>query len=193
MSQPRHRELMTAAIERDAEAQGALLAGDRDAARVAFRSAADLYRRSWLESPPRSYGRLVGMLKSAILAGDAAAAAAFAREALADEKAVADSPTASYARALSALIAGDDADARKWSEEMACGGDAFERAACAITALALRDGHAYNVAVGDVVRDFEGRQSHLTGVQIADTAVMLERLAAARGMASEIESPLMPP
>ncbi len=190
---PPHQELMRAAIERDAEAQGALLAGDRDAAVAVFHSAADLYRASWEASPPRSYGRLVGMLKSSILAGDATDAAAFARDALGDEEAVAGSPTASYARALSALITGDDPDARRWSEEMARGGDAFERTARALTALALRDGSAYTAAVGDVVRDFELRESHLTGVKIADTAVMLERLAAARGMAAGFESPLMPP
>ena len=188
-----HRELMRAAIERDADAQEALLADDREAARAAFRSAADLYRRSWEESPPRSYGRLVGMLKSSILAGDAGASAAFAREALADDEVVAASPTASYARALCALVTGEDSNARRWSEAMAMGGEAFERTARAITALALRDGRAYTAAVGDVVRDFEQRESHLTGVNIADTALMLERLAAARGMASGIESPLMPP
>lgn len=184
---------MRAAIERDAEAQEALLADHREAARTAFRSAADLYRRSWEESPPSSYGRLVGMLKSSILAGDPGAAAAFARDALADDEAVAASPTASYARALCALVVGDDSGARRWGEAMATGGEAFERTARAITALALRDGRSYTAALGDVVRDFEQRQSHLTGVKIADTALMLERLAAARGMASGIESPLMPP
>lgn len=189
---PPHRELMRAAIERDAEAQGALLAGDRDAALAAFRSAADLYRRSWEESPPRSYGRLVGMLKSSILAGEAIAPAAFARDALADEEAVAASPTASYARALAALIAGDDADARRWSEAMAAGGDAFERTARAIGSLAARDHHAYRAALGEIVHDFERRSGHLTGVAIADTALMLERLAADRGMAAEVDSPLLP-
>src|SRR5690242_12082044 len=186
VSTPPHRELMSAAIEGDAEAQEALLAGDREAARAGFRSAADLYRRSWEESPPRSYGRLVGMLKSSILAGDTGAAATFARKALADDEAVAASPTASYARALCALVAGDDSEARTWSEAMATGGESFERTARAITALALCDGPAYTAAIGDVVHDFEQRQNHLTGVKIADTALMLERLAAARGMASGI-------
>jgi hypothetical protein len=183
---------MRAAIERDAEAQGALLAGDRDAALAAFRSAADLYRRSWEHASPSSYGRLVGMLKSSILAGDATAAAAFARAALADEDPVTASPTAAYARALAALIAGDDADARSWSKEMAAGRDAFERTARAIVALAGRDESAYAAALREIVRDFEQRQGHLTGVAIADTALMLERLAAARGMASGIDSQLLP-
>jgi hypothetical protein len=187
-----HRELMRAAIERDAEAQEALLAGRRDAAIGAFGSAADLYRRSWEESPPRSYGRLVGMLKSSILAGEATAAAAFVRGQLADEEAVAGSPTASYARALAALIEGDDADARRWSEAMAADGEAFERTARAIAALAARDGQAYRAALGEIVHDFERRSGHLTGVAIADTALMLERLAADRGMSAEVDSPLLP-
>jgi hypothetical protein len=190
--EPAHRELMRAAIDRDAEAQEALLAGHRGVAVAAFRSAADLYRRSWAQSPPRSYGRLVGMLKSSIFAGDATAAATFAREALGDEEEVAGSPTAAYARALCGLIEADDADARRWSEAMAAGGDAFERTARAISALAARDEGAYAAAVGEIVRDFEQRQSHLTGVEIADTAAMLERLAAARGMTAGIDSPLLP-
>ena len=183
---------MTAAIERDTEAHRALLAGEGDAALAAFGSAADLYRRSWMQSPPRSYGRLVGMLKSSILAGDASAAAAFARKALADEDPVTASPTAAYARALAALIAGDDAEARSWSKEMSAGGDAFERTARAIVALVGRDESAYAGALREIVRDFEQRQGHLTGVAIADTALMLEQLAAARGMSAGIESPLLP-
>jgi hypothetical protein len=60
---------MTAAVERDGEGQRALLAGDRDAARSAFTAAADLYRQSWEVAPATAYGRLVGMLKAAVLAG----------------------------------------------------------------------------------------------------------------------------
>jgi len=189
---PAHRDLMRAAIERDAEAQEALLGGDRETALAAFRSAADLYRRSWVQSPPGSYGRLVGMLKSSILAGEAAAAAAFARDALADEETVAGSPTASYARALAALISDDDSDAHRWSEAMGAGGDAFERTARAIAALAARDEHAYRAALNEIVRDFEQRQGHLTGVAIADTALMLERVASDREMAAGLPSPLLP-
>ena len=41
--------------------------------------------------------------------------------------------------------------------------------------------------------DFAGRDAHLTGVAIADTAVMLEAFAAPRGMAANPPSPLLPP
>jgi hypothetical protein len=42
------------------------------------------------------------------------------------------------------------------------------------------------------VADFEGREQHLTGVPIADTVLMLERFANARGMASRPVSALLP-
>ena len=66
------------------------------------------------------------------------------------------------------------------------------RAAAAIDALAAGDTAAYGDAVAAIVADFEGRDEHLTGVAIADTALMLERLAEARGMASRPSSPLLP-
>ena len=44
-----------------------------------------------------------------------------------------------------------------------------------------------------IVRDFEGRDAHLTGVPVADTAMLMEALAAPRGLAAHPASPLMPP
>ena len=186
-----HRELMAAAIERDGAGQRALFAGDIDAARAAFAQAADLYRRSWKSAPPGSYGRLVGMLKSAVLAGGGEAEAAYAREALGGEDR--PSPAAAYALAIAALIGGDDAAARRFSEAMRPGLEAFVRAADAVDALAAGDQDAYDAALGAIVRDFEQRAEHLTGVPIADTALMLQRLAEPRGMAARIGSPVLPP
>ena len=60
---------MIGAIARDGVAQRALFDGDAPAARAAFAQAADLYRRSREAAPAESYGRLVGMLKSAVLDG----------------------------------------------------------------------------------------------------------------------------
>lgn len=186
----RHQELLTEAIDRDGAGQRALFAGDAESARAAFREAADLYRRSWEEAPPRSYGRLVGVLKSAVLAGDGDGEAAYARHALAGE--AQDSPTAAYAQALAALIDGDDGAAAEASERMRGGSDAFDRTAEAIAALAARDRPRYTVALERIVRDFEQRVDHLTGVAVADTALMLERLAARRALASDLRSEVLP-
>jgi hypothetical protein len=189
----RHQELLTAAIERDGEGQQALMAGDAPAAREAFLSAANLYRQSWDQAPPRSYGRLVGMLKAAVLSGDDPSAAAdYARAGLDQDPDAGGSPTASYALALAALIAADDDEAAKRAEVMRGGSDAFDRTASAIAALAAADRAAYAAAVGDIVRDFEQRSAHLTGVAIADTALVLERLAAPRGMTAGVRSEVLP-
>jgi hypothetical protein len=182
-----HQVLLDEAIATEATAQRALLAGEPAAAR-GFMAAADLYLRSYRVAPPASYGRLVGALKAAILAGDPVAVGAEV-EALA---ATADTPTSAYAAALAALVRGDDAAAAAHAGAMRAGGDAFARAATAIAALAARDAAAYRTALAAIVDDFAARPAHLTGVAIADTAAMLERLAAPRGLASGVRSPLVP-
>jgi hypothetical protein len=185
-----HRELMAAAICCDAEGQRALLAGDGQAAGAAFAAAAELYRRSWEAAPPGGYGRLVGMLKSAVLAGGGEREADYVRTALADERE--GSATASYARAIAALIDGDDVAVKRFAAGMRAGSDAFARTADAIVALCDRDEEAYLAPLRAIVCDFEGRDRHLTGVPIADTGLMLERLADRRGMAAGVQSPLLP-
>jgi len=182
---------MTAAVQRDGAGQQALMAGDRRAARSAFAEAAELYRRSWEAAPPSAYGRLVGMLKASVLAGAGASEAAYVREALGE--ADPESATASYVQALAALILDRDAEAQSWAARMrAVGNDAFARTAAAIEALALRDEPRFGEALGTIVGDFEARAAHLTGVAIADTAVMLAELAGRRGMAAPVQSPVMP-
>ena len=186
-----HQQLMASAIERDAEGQRALLEGDGQAARVAFTAAAELYRRSWELAPPGSYGRLVGMLKSAVLAGGGSGEAEYVRAGLADLQTA--SPTASYAQAVAAMIAGDDATATRAAGEMRAGSEAFRRMSDAAVALCDRDQDSYDSALREIVRDFEGRERHLTGVAIADTGLMLERLAERRGMTAGVDSRLLPP
>jgi hypothetical protein len=188
--------LLLEAMSREGDAHRLLLSGDAEAAAAPLREAADLYRRSWDAAPPRAFGRLAGMLKAAVLAGDAESAAAYVREALGSEG---DSASSWYAIALAALVEGDDELARRGARgmregaaELAAGGEAFMRTADAVEALADRDGERYATALEAIVADFESRDEHLTGVPIADTALMLERLAQARGIAAEPRSALLP-
>jgi hypothetical protein len=185
-----HRRLMGSAIERDGAAHRALLAGDPPGARLAFAEAADLYRRSWEVASRTSYGRLIGMLKSAVLAGGGEEEARYAQAELGETGA--ESPAAAYARALAALILWDDEDADRWSERMRSGGEAFVRTAAAIGALARGDAAAYSAAIDQIVHDFEARADHLTGVAIADTALMLQQLAARRGLQADVHSSVLP-
>ena len=150
---------------------------------------AALYRRSWEAAPPGAYGRLVGMLKAAVLAGDAGDAVDYTRSALGGEG---ESPASWYALGLTALAEGDDHLAARAAEGMRGGSEAFDRTAEAIAALAARDGDRYGEALRAIVADFESRDEHLTGVPIADTALVLERLAGDRGLAAHIESGVLP-
>jgi len=184
-----HLDLLLEAIATEGRGQRALLAGEEATAAEAMREATALYRASWEAAPPASFGRLIGMLKAAVIAGDARAEAAYARAQIPDDAA---SPPACYARAIVALVERDDAAALAAAEGMRAGSPAFGRAADAIAALAASGGADYEQAVRAIVADFETREEHLTGVPIADTALMLERLAEARGLASGAGSPLLP-
>ncbi len=189
MQEGPHLDLLRAAIATEGRAHRALLGGDAEAAGAALREASGQYRESWEAAPPASYGRLVGMVKAAILAGDGDEAAEYVRAQIEDPGA---SPPAHYALAMAALVLGDDAAAARSAVAMRAGSPPFVRAADAITALATSDAAGYADAVAAIVADFENRDDHLTGVPIADTALMLERLAEPRGLAARPPSRLLP-
>ncbi len=198
------RALMREAIGLDRRAQQALLRGDAAQARTLFRAAADRYRASWEATGPpasRSFGRLIGLMKSSILWGEGGHAAGYVREQLercfrppasASGNLRAMSPPACYALALAALAQGDDEAAPPAIDGMRDGGEAFARTADALHGLVHGDRDEYATALEAIVADFAAREDHLTGVAIADTAVMLERLAAPRGMAARPASSVMP-
>jgi hypothetical protein len=186
---PAQQRLLLDALAREGEAYRLLLEGREELVREPLLEAAELYRRSWEAAGPRSFGRLIGMLKMAVLAGDGAEEAAYVRDALGDE---ADSPAGCYAIALAALVEGEDERARSTAAGMRGGSDAFERVAAAIDALAAGRRDRYAEALGAIVSDFEAREEHLTGVAIADPALVLEQIAARRGIAAGIASPVLP-
>jgi hypothetical protein len=172
------------ALAAEHEALAALAAGEP--ARDQLVRARDAYMASHAETGPRSWGRLIGGLKMAILADDGAEA--IAREALAETGEAAGSPAAAYAGALAAVVLGERPDVR----DMLAAGDAFERTGRALAALADGDGAAYAAVLAEIVADFAAREVHLAGVPVADTALVLERLAAARGVAARPDSPMVP-
>lgn len=184
-----HLDRLIEAIAVEGAAQRALLDGDDAQARGGFRRAADLYRRSWPIAPPRSFGRLIGMLKAAVIAGDAVGDAIYTRNAIGPR---ADSPPAAYALAIAALVLGGDDLARECATVMGRGDDRFQRTARAIVAILDGDAEAYSEELRAIVASFEERTAHLTGVPIADTALMLTMLAADRGLSGAVESPLLP-
>ena len=50
----------------------------------------------------------------------------------------------------------------------------------------------YAEAVEDVLESFETRDEYLEDVPVADTVLVLQALAARRGMAAELTSPQLP-
>lgn len=210
-----HLDLLLEAIAVEGEGQRALLAGEEESGRAQMRAASRLYRESWELAPPGSYGRLIGMLKAAVIAagpeaiaeaGQAGAAggpvpagdapgrdlreqATYAREQVGDPG---ESAPAHYALAIAALLLGEDEEAVAAAQGMHSGSAAFIGAAVAIEALGGRQRDAYAKAIAAIVADFESRETHLTGVPIADTALMLQRLAAPRGLHCAPVSPLLP-
>jgi hypothetical protein len=149
--------------------------------------ARDRYLASYDAAGPPAWGRLIGALKMAILAG--ADVEPIARRALAEAGAAA-TPPAAYVRALAAAAVGDEPEPAA-IQAMVAAGDAFERTGRALDALGAGDPDRYRAAVADVHADFEARAQFL-GAAVADTVMVLERLADTRGIAARPESRLLP-
>lgn len=184
-----HADLLIDAVAADGDAYRALFAGRIADAHASLEVAAALYRASWEAAPPRSFGRLVAYLKSAALAGEPEEAAAYVRDRLGG---ACDSPTSCYALAVAALVEDDDDLAARAATGMTEGGEPFARAARALAALAAHDREGYAQAVAAIVADFESRKTYVTGVAVADTALLMEALAERRGMAARPTSELLP-
>jgi len=176
-------EHLDRALAEEREAYRAALEGRPSAEH--YRAARDAYLASHAETGPQSWGRLIGALKMAILADDGVEGVA--RQALA-ETVSAESPAAAYARALAAVAVGEPPDVTA----MLDAGGAFRQTGEALAALGEVDAPAYRRYLEAIVADFAGRDQHLSGVAVADTAMVLERLAESRGIAARPSSPLVP-
>jgi hypothetical protein len=149
-----------------------------------LRRAARRYRESWAGAPPGSWGRPIGAMKALLLAGDdPSASATWALDAGAAE---ADSPIGLYAATLALLVLRRDDEARATAAGLVGRDDFPGDVAAALVALAGGDGVALAVAAEDVLRSFETREEFLEDVPVADTVLVLERLAGKRGIASRL-------
>jgi tetratricopeptide (TPR) repeat protein len=162
-----------------------LMTGRRDEAAEWLRRAAGRYRESWQEAPPDSWGRPIAAMKALLLAGDDASPAA--EWALAAGAAEAESPIGRYAATLACLVLGRDVEARMLAETLVERDDFPGDVADALLMIAGLDRLEYDVAVENVLDSFERREEFLEGARVADTVLVLQRLAAARGL--EVELP----
>jgi len=156
--------------------------------------AAEHWRTSWdLGERRDSWGRPVGAVKAALLAGDEATVAELAGWTLSLGAADASSPIGLYAASLAFLAKRSDDDAAPLAAALRRSDDFPCDVAEALAALAAGDKAGFLRAVDEVVRSFETRHEYLEDVAVADTALVLCELARRHGLACELSpSPVLP-
>ena len=157
-----------------------------------FTRAAERYRESWEHAPPGSWGRPIGAIKSLILAGDWDGAAAAARWAIECGAAESESPIGRYAAALAYGVLGEWDEMRVHADFARTHEEFPNEVADALAFVAAEDVVGYVEAVEDVLESFAARDAYLEDVPVADTGIVLQALAARRGMAAALESELLP-
>ena len=171
----------------------ALMLGDGPAATALLVRAADEYRTSWEAAPPGSWGRPIAILRCRLMAGDQAGARADAEAALAAGALAASGPIGGYCAALALVILGRDAEAGPIADRIETEGLDPPSVATALAALAGGRADDYAAARREVLASFESRDAFLEGVAVADTVLVLDALAADRGIALErLHSKLLP-
>jgi hypothetical protein len=169
-----------------------LMAGNTKDARDWFARAVERYRESYELAPPGSWGRPIAILKARILAGDWEGAEADARWTLEEGAAEERSPIGRYAATLALLVLGRDQDARVLADGLRTHDDFPAPVGDALAFIAAEDPVAYVEAIEAVLESFEAREDYLEDIPAADTVVVLQALAARRGLAAELSSPLLP-
>jgi hypothetical protein len=169
-----------------------LMDGRRDDADAWFARAAERYRESFDAAPPGSWGRPIGAIKARLLADDRPGAERDSRWALDEGTVESESPIGHYAACLAQLVLGRDEVAAALASTLVNRDDFPRDVAAALSAIAARDLHPYGTAVYDVLRSFETREAYLEDIAVADTVLVLQALAADRGLVVELESPLLP-
>lgn len=178
--EPDERQLVQLANAAWAAGLSLHMAGDLEGAAEWLRRSAERYRESWdAGAPTDAWGRPIGAMKALLIAGDDASGPA--RWALAVGAVEADSPIGRYAGVLALLVLGRDEEAVALAATF--GEDFPEEVSGALRALAVGDPDAYRAAVAAVRRSFETRDAFLEDVPVPDTAIVLDALAAQRGLA----------
>jgi hypothetical protein len=170
-----------------------LMSSNTETAREWFGKAVERYRESYEHAPPGSWGRPIGILKARILAGDWDGATADAQWTLEQGAAEAESPIGRYAAALAHLVLGEDERARVHADALRTRDDFPQPVGDALATIAAgTDAVGYVEAVEAVLESFETRSEYLEDVLVADTVLVLQALAKARGLRAELSSPLLP-
>lgn len=169
-----------------------LMQGRADEAADWLQRAADQYRESMADAPPETWGRPIGIMKALVLADDWSGAEEAARRTLELDAAESDSPIGRYAATLARLVLGDDDQARSLAASIRERDDFPNDVADALATLAAEDRLGYVYAIESVLESFATRDEYLEDLPVADTVLVLQALAARRGLAAELSSSLLP-
>jgi hypothetical protein len=169
-----------------------LMQGNRDEASEWLHQAAEVYRESLADAPAGSWGRPIGAMKALLLADDWAAAEEAATWTLELGAGEAESPIGRYAATLALLILGRDHEAIVHADAIRTRDDFPNDVGDALAFIAAQDVVGYADAVESVLESFETREEYLEDIPVADTVLVLQALAARRGIAAELSSPLLP-
>ena len=171
-----------------------LMLGRASEASEWFDRAAARWRESWEHATPTSWGRPIGSIKAALLAGSDQDAAAYASWTLGLAAEGAESPIGRYAATLALLVLDRWADARHVASTLRERDDFPSQVADALALISAHDPVGYAEAVEAVLESFEERDEYLEDVPVADTVLVLQALARKRGIAAELSpSPVLPP
>jgi hypothetical protein len=188
----RQRQLTRMANAATAAGLATLMAGARADADRWFAHAAERYRESYADAPPGSWGRLIGATKARILAGDWKAAADEARWTLGEGAEEAESRIGRYAACLAHLVLGRWAEARVLADRLQTEDGFPSDVGDALAFVAADDPVGYAEAIDAVLESFETRTEYLEDVPVADTVLVLQALAARRGIEVALSSELLP-
>jgi hypothetical protein len=169
-----------------------LMGGDTEEAREWFARAVERYHESFELAPPGSWGRPIAILKARVLAGDWDRAEADARWTLEQRPGETESPIGRYAGILALLVLGRDDEARVLADGLRAHDGFPAPVGAALAYIAVHDPLGYIEAVEAVLESFEIREDYLEDLPVADTVMVLQALAARRGMAAELSSALLP-
>jgi hypothetical protein len=170
-----------------------LMQGRTDEAREWLDRAAERWRESWEYATPTSWGRPIGVIKAALIAGRDEDASAFAGWTLGLGSVDAESPIGRYAATLALLVLGRWQDAAEVAATLRGRDDFPSAVAEALAGIASGDPASFGGGVEAVLDSFETRDEYLEDVPVADTVLVLAELAARRGIATALrESALLP-
>jgi hypothetical protein len=171
-----------------------LMLGDEDSAATWLRRAAEEYATSWHAAPMGSWGRPIAMIRCRLMAGDADGARDDATTAVDAGALDAAGPIGGYCAALTLLVLGRDNEANAVAGRIAAEGLQPIAVAHALAALGRGDAEAFSDARRAVLASFEERDAFLEDVPVADTVLVLDALARARGVElPPLASSLLPP